>query len=226
MTTRFVCLGNSFKEGGRCLAGILLDVNNNPILEFGKPQWIRPTCNTLHGEVPNCFALSYHLLDILEINNATPAPNHYQSENVHFDEMGIQRVGTFDKNRLKSLCEDRRYIFKTRYPSLSEDVIQELTYSLMLIKPTQFEVVERVYEDREAPQQRMVFSYNNFTYDFSITDPVFLRNYQANHDYLDDIQEVLLSLSVSVKYPPTERYYKLVAGVIIMETKPIDVLVN
>ena len=226
MTTRFVCLGNSFKEGGRCLAGILLDVKNNPILEFGKPQWIRPTCNNQHGVVPNCIALPYHLLDILEINNTTPAPNHYQSENVHFDEMGIQKVGTFEKSRLKSLCEDRRYIFKTRYPSLSEDVIKELTYSLMLIKPTQFDVIEKVYEDREGSQLRMVFSYNHFTYDFSITDPVFLRNYHSNHEYIDDIHEVLLSLSVSVKYPPTDRYYKLVAGVIIMETSSIDVLMN
>jgi len=226
MTTRFVCLGNSFKEGGRCLAGILLDVKNNPILEFGKPQWIRPTYNNQHGVVPNYIALPYHLLDILEINNTTPAPNHYQSENVHFDEKGIQKVGTFEKSRLKSLCEDRRYIFKTRYPSLSEDVIQELTYSLMLIKPTQFEVVEKVYEDREGSQLRMVFNYNNFTYDFSITDPVFLRHYHSNHDYLDDVKEVLLSLSVSVKYPPTDRYYKLVAGVIIMEMKSTDVLIN
>ena len=226
MTTRFVCLGNSFKEGGRCLAGILLDVNNNPILEFGKPQWIRPTCNTAHGELPNCIAHPFQLLDILEINNTSPAPNHYQSENVHFDEMGIQKVGTFEKRRLNSLCEDRRYIFKTRYPSLSEEVIQELSYSLMLIKPIEFEVVERVYEDREAPQQRMVFSYNNLTYDFSITDPVFLRHYQANPEFVDDIQEVLLSLSVSVKFPPTNRYYKLVAGVIIMEMKAMDVLMN
>ena len=216
MDTRFVCLGNSFKEGGRCLAGIILDKNNNPILEFGKPMWIRPTCSTLHGEVPNHIALPFQLLDILEINNTAPSPHHYQSENVHFDEKGLHKVGTFEKNRLNRLCEDRRYIFKTRYPSLSEDVIEELKYSLMLIKPTQFEIIEKVYEDRAAPQQRMVFSYNNFIYDFSITDPVFLRQYQVNPDFVEDIHDVLLSLSVSVKFPPTNRYYKLVAGVVVM----------
>ncbi|HEY3371643.1 MAG TPA: hypothetical protein VGK10_12380 [Prolixibacteraceae bacterium] len=219
MATRFVCLGNSYKEGGRCLAGIKVDVNNNPILEFGKPQWIRPTLNTPHGELPNHLALPYHLLDILEINDTRPSPHHYQSENVYFNEKSIHQVGTFEKNRLNSLCEDRKYIFKTRYPSLSEEVIQELTYSLMLVKPRQFEVIEKVYEDRPTPQQRMVFSYNGFTYDFSITDPVFLHQYQMNHDCVEDIQDVLLSLSVSVKFPPTNRYYKLVAGVIIMAYK-------
>jgi hypothetical protein len=40
MPTRFVCLANSFKEGGRCLAGIELDNNNNPIIENGHPKWI------------------------------------------------------------------------------------------------------------------------------------------------------------------------------------------
>ncbi len=64
------------------------------------------------------------------------------------------------------------------------------------------------------PQQRLVFAYNGFQYDFSITDPVFLRNYQKNSDFLEDIDEVLLSLSVSVKFPATDRYYKLVAGII------------
>lgn len=219
MATRFVCLGNSFKEGGRCLAGILLDGNNNPILEFGKPQWVRPICNTLHGEIPNHLALPFKLLDILEINETRPSPHHYQSENVLFNEKSILKVGTFEKNRLNSLCEDRRYIFKTRYPSLSEEVIRELKYSLMLVKPKEFEVVEKVFEDRAAPQHRMVFRYNNFNYDFSITDPVFLRNYHVNHDFVEDIQDVILSLSVSVKFSPTNRYYKLVAGVIIMENK-------
>lgn len=226
MATRFVCLGNSYKEGGRCLAGILLDLNNNPILEFGKPQWIRPTCNTMHGVIPNHIALPFELLDILEIKEIQPSPHHYQSENVLFNENNILKVGTFEKSRLNSLCEDKRYIFKTRYPSLSEDVIQELNYSLMLVRPKQFEVIEKVYEDRAGSQLRMVFSYNNFTYDFSITDPVFLRQYYANPEFVEGIKEVLLSLSVSVKYPTTERYYKLVAGVIIMEMNSIDVVMN
>jgi hypothetical protein len=43
---RFVCLANSFKEGGRCVAGIVLDSNNNP--ENGNVHWIRPVANLLH----------------------------------------------------------------------------------------------------------------------------------------------------------------------------------
>lgn len=43
---RFVCLANSFKERGRCVAGIVLDENNNPT-----NTWIRPVSNSLHGEL-------------------------------------------------------------------------------------------------------------------------------------------------------------------------------
>lgn len=217
MSHRFVCLGNSFKEGGRCIAGILLDDNNNPIIENRKPKWIRPICKTPHGEVPNSIAVPFHLLDILEISIITLHPDLYQSENVYFDETTIKKIGVFEKNKLNNICEDRKYIFKTRYPSLSEEAIQELDYSLMLVKPDSFEVVERVYDERTNPQQRMIFSYNGFAYDFSITDPVFLRQFQANPEFIEGIHNVILSLSVGVKYPANNRYYKLVAGVIALD---------
>lgn len=52
MIARFVCLANSYKEGGMCLAGFELDVNNNPILINNHPKWLRPICKTNHGEIP------------------------------------------------------------------------------------------------------------------------------------------------------------------------------
>ena len=52
MPTKFICLANSFKEGGRCIAGIELDANNIPVIIDNRPKWIRPVCNTEHGEVP------------------------------------------------------------------------------------------------------------------------------------------------------------------------------
>jgi hypothetical protein len=215
MPTRFVCLANSFKEGGRCLAGIEVDNNNNPKIENGHPKWIRPICDTPHGEVPNHIAEPFQILDIIEIDVTGNHPENYQSENVLFNVNSIQRIGTFNKNQLNNLCKNRKYIFSTRYPSLSEEVIKKLTYSLMLIKPEKFEVVEKIFEDRpDNPQLRLIFLYNGFLYDFSITDPVFLRKYQQNPDFMENIEDVFLCLSVGVKFPKTNRYYKLVAGII------------
>lgn len=35
MQIQFVCLANSYKEGGRCVAGILLE-NGNPVMQNEK----------------------------------------------------------------------------------------------------------------------------------------------------------------------------------------------
>jgi hypothetical protein len=216
MITKFICLANSFKEGGRCLAGIELDANNNPVLVKHRPKWIRPVCNTEHGEVPNHIAEPFQILDVIELDVTEKKPENYQSENVLFNVNSIHRKGTFDKKQLDNLCDDNKYIFATRYDSLSEEVIIKLNHSLLLIKTNTFEVIEKPNEQYpNRPKHRFVFTYNEFKYDFSITDPVFLRKYQQNPDFMEDIDEVVLSLSVGVKFLKTNRYYKLVAGIII-----------
>ena len=92
---KIVVLANSFKEGGRCLAGVELDNNNNPIFVNNRPKWIRPICNTAHCEVPNEIALPYQILDIIEINNIIVKPDFYQTENVF---LGHNRLSIIDIN--------------------------------------------------------------------------------------------------------------------------------
>jgi hypothetical protein len=84
MPTRIICLANSFKEGGRCLAGIDLDNNNQPVYENGRPKWIRPVCNTPHGEIPNHWVQLFQLLNIVEFEATESKAEGYQSENVAF----------------------------------------------------------------------------------------------------------------------------------------------
>ena len=58
MCTRFVCLANSYKEGGRCIAGIELDENDEPIMVDGHPKWIRPVSESRFGELDNLLVES------------------------------------------------------------------------------------------------------------------------------------------------------------------------
>lgn len=214
MQTRFVCLANSFKEGGRCLAGIELDNNNNPKLENGHPIWIRPICKTPHGEVPNHFTVHLHVLDIIEIDvTGYPEKKDYQSENVFFNENSIKVIGRFDFNTLPQLCDNRTLVFGNKGKAVSEEKIGSLTHSLVLIQTNQFEVIEKTYEDTPNKHQlRLVFSYNGIRYDFPVTDPVFLHNYQRNPDILEGCEELLLCLSLGVAWQ--NWYYKLVAAII------------
>ena len=220
MPTRLVCLANSFKEGGRCLAGIELDNQNDPIIINGRPKWIRPICNTPHGEIPNHITEPFQILDVLQINNIQAKPEGYQSENVLFDTRSLKKIGLFKKEELQKLCEDTKYVFATSYASLSEEVILKLNHSLLLIKTSVFKVIEKPNEHfPDKPKYRLVFSFNELTYDLSITDPSFLMKYQKNPDILESVDEVLLSLSLGIKFLATNRYYKLVAGVIIINEK-------
>lgn len=212
MPTRLVCLANSFKEGGRCLAGIELDNQNNPVIINGRPGWIRPICNTLHGEIPTHLVSHLNMLDIIEID-VTGNPNtDYQSENALFRENSIRHIGTFEKGNLNSLCENPLTIFNNRGNAVAQDVIGKLTRSLILINTNNFEVTERTYEDTQKKQTRLIFTHRMNQYNFPITDPVFLHHYQADPDFIEDITGLFLCLSLGVVWQ--NWYYKLVAGII------------
>jgi hypothetical protein len=221
MPVRFVCLANSYKEGGRCIAGIVIDNNDKPVFEKGRRKWVRPICHTPHGEVPAQLVPHIKILDIIEIEvTGYTEEKSYQSENVFFNEGSIRVTGAYPVHKLDALCEDKKYVFGTRYPSVNDEVISELNYSLLFIRTSQFEVIEKTFEDSPGKIKiRLVFSYNEIRYDFSVTDPVFIHQYQKNQEFLENFTQLYLTLSLGVKWPATNRYYKLVAGVINSEGK-------
>ena len=197
---RIICLANSFKEGGRCLAGIQLDQNNVPILENNRPKWIRPICNTEHGQVPNHLCQHIAIRDIVEFDNAAVNGDGYQSENTTFNENSLNVVGAYHGN-LDHLCDNdhKTIIFGNRGAAVSQDTIDRANYSLMLIRLEEFEISERKYEDREYSQVRIVFRYNGNRYDLPITDPTFLHRYGNNAEILEGVDNILLSLSLGVE---------------------------
>ncbi len=215
MVTRFVCLANSLKEGGRCLAGIELNSNNHPEKVSSSPKWIRPICEAGHGEVPTHLVSHIKILDIIEIDITGRSEEiNYQSENVFFNEDSIKVVGTFDLTQLEQLCDKKPLVFGNRGKAISSEAIGGLTYSLMLIKTSSFEVIQKKYEDKPNKlQSRLVFTYNGHQYDLPITDPVFLHNYQSNPDFLDVESAIFVILSLGIEW--SDWYYKLVAGIIL-----------
>jgi len=194
------------------LAGIELDNQNNPVVINGRPKWIRPICKTPHGEIPTYLVSHLNILDIIEID-VTGNPNtDYQSENALFREKSIHHIGTFKRNNLNALCENPLTIFNNRGNAVPQDAIGNLTRSLILITINNFEVTERTYEDTQKKQTRLVFTHGMNQYNFPITDPVFLHHYQSNPDFIDDVSELFLCLSLGVVWQ--DWYYKLVAGII------------
>lgn len=218
MKARFICLANSIKLGGRCLGGIELDLNNNPLVVNGHPKGLRPICcNTPHGELPTHLVSHINILDIIEIEIINQSnENNHQSENVIFKENSLNVIGRYEINELDKLCDNRNIIFGNKGKALSSEAIANLSYSLMVIKVTKFEVFEKTYDNNpEKPQIRLLFSYNQTLYDFPITDPVFLHRYKSNPNILDEYAKLYISLSLGVNY--NDWYYKLVAGIILSD---------
>jgi len=226
MKTRFLCLANSFKEGGRCLSGMKLDDQNKPVLVNGYPKWVRPICKTEHEEVPTNLVSHITVLDIVEIDiTSIPESLGYQSENVYFDVNNINVLGKFDCTKLSELCCNRKYILGNKGKAVSQEYIEKMDFSLMLIKTNKFEVIEKSYDDNPSkPQYRLVFEYNNFKYDLPITDPIFLYKYPKDHNLLNDYGDIFLSLSLGVNWK--DWYYKLVAAIICGKIKEEDDIID
>jgi hypothetical protein len=210
----FVCLANSYKEGGRCIAGIELDDNYEPIFDNGNPKWVRPVCDTtLHGEIPTSLVSNVNILDIIEIEALGYQDlDSYQYENVLFDTKSLDIIGQYDKSDLNTLYDTRHFIFGNSKKALSEVEINEQNHSLMFIKVTVFKVYERIYEDTLKPQIRMKFIYFGMQYDLPVTDPVFLKRYQSNPDFIKAYSHLDMTLSIGIKHEGW--YYKLIAAII------------
>src|ERR1700733_6185240 len=113
--SRFICLANSFKISGRCLAGIELDKQNNPKIISGGPKWIRPISETQHGEVSEHLVSDIDLLDIVELEiTGSPMETGYQSENVYFRQTSIKRIGNLEMDLLDELCSQELLLFENK----------------------------------------------------------------------------------------------------------------
>jgi hypothetical protein len=214
MLVRFVCLANSYKEGGRCVAGIMLDDFNNPVIKNDLPTWIRPVSSTGHGEIHKDLVSHIHLLDIIEIEISEYVGAGFQVENAIFLEKSVQIIGAFDIPRLNSLCEKRSLLFGSTAKAINIKYINRLDHSLTLVRTTDFKVLDNPSDDNPARKKiRLSFTYNNNEYNLPVTDPVFLHDYQNDANFMDGIEEVYLTLSVGVVFE--EWHHKLVAGIII-----------
>jgi hypothetical protein len=213
METHIICFANSLKEGGRCIAGIELNTQGYPVFIQGRPKWVRPVCHTEHGEIPEWMAVPYNLLDILILDVLENKPEGYQSENVTFTQNSIRSGGTFDQADLLPLCDTKEMIFGNKGKAVSEEAIENLDHSLMLIRAEQFEAVKKVNELRSGKSQlRMKFTYCGEEYNLPITDPVFRDRYSENPKILMDRACVYLCVSLGIQWEGW--HYKLVAGVI------------
>lgn len=219
MRKLFVCLANSRKYSGRCIAGIELCRRPDGLLKMVEtpdhtPQWIRPVSQSEFGELSSDWVRHIRLGDLIEIDTAQKPMNHgYQAENVHFDANSLKIVEHLDltNDRLQRLSlEDNKPLFCNHNNSVSIQNIDMVSRSLQFIKVKKATLRWRE-ESGMRPQERLVFRYNDSEYDLPLTDIEFVEKYMNDNTILVKANEVYLTVSLSL--PHDGRLYKLAAGV-------------
>lgn len=218
MEKYFICLANSYKHGGRCIAGIEVVPQSDGSLgivrhDDGRPRWIRPVSMSANGEIPNHLAESFKIFSLVKLTDVEPCPDNAHTEDVHCTRMEICPFELSPtKDFLNQLIDTQhKAVFYFRGKSIPTTIIDRLDYSLMLIHPDN--ACAYCDEGRENSKYRMKFTYNGSNYDFPITDPVFLEQFKKSPDSYADLEGVYLVLSLGIAFEGF--HYKLVATVLI-----------
>lgn len=217
----FICLANSYKRGGRCIAGVEIALKDDGKWKMirnhdGNPQWIRPIANTPYGEIPNHLALGIKPLTIVKLCDVQPCPHNAHTEDVFFSQMNCYKDDFPIINEVLNLLVDPNHqaIFHNRGRAISTQMITGLNYSLMLIHPENIQTY--IDETREKSKYRMSFTYFGTNYDFPITDPLFLDRMRETPQLYSQIDNAYLTLSLGMEFEGW--HHKLVAGVILPKT--------
>lgn len=221
-----LCLANSRKYQGRCIAGKELAGDQ-------AGPWIRPVSDRPLEELARserCYWLGREprLLDLIEINLEGPSPSAqpFQSENHRI----APRSRFRKKGRKKwkhlapfldsppSLWRNGSSSYYGRNDRVSLSSASALRHSLYLIQPRKLtlEVVDEGSKFNATRRRlRARFRYRSIEYRFSVTDPVTERAFRRREPGAYPISDAYLC--VSLGEPHTDGFcYKLVAGVIAM----------
>lgn len=161
-----LCLANSRKLGGKCVAGI----------DLATKKWIRPVNaggGALSGsDIRFSDSLIPKPLDIVKIPILRPEPLYYQPENwVINHEYYWSKIGNADISNLKEYLDDDRYILFNEYDALDADVISRkpINKSLVLIRVNPV-IFRKTFNTSGRPQIRAIFNYKDNNYNLVVTD--------------------------------------------------------
>ena len=222
---RIVCLANSRKPDGRCVAGKLYAQG-----KFG--AWLRPISIRDGEELSEqerqiSKDIEPALLDILEFTISKHKPSAHQPENYTINpQYRFKKVGRVPAEALTRVVDKPTNLWIMGYQSktfgkndlVPPNRISEVSNSLYLINPHTFTI--QVVQGTYSLQVRGQFSYLGAEYNLRITDPIVEEKFIPKGAGEYKIDDVLLTISLAEKLftvasnPSSSGYYKLIAGVI------------
>lgn len=222
MKKYFICLANSNKKSGRCVAGVEVEYfeENNKyklITKDSFPIWIRPVSDTEAGELSLAIAGRIRILDIVQIELTTGNQDGYQSENFCFKPDSIKvisRIVLKDASLDVITDHSRENLFGNYGSNVSPVEIEQIRYSLVFIKVVNPVGYYKFNAFTGGNQLRIKFSYKEHYYDLPATDPVFIGKYYIDNSIFEKTTHIYFAISLGVIF--NDAYYKLVAGVVMI----------
>jgi hypothetical protein len=218
---RILCLANSRKLSGRCVAGREI-INGQP------GAWIRPISAREHQEVSE-HERQYedgsdpNVLDVIDVPLTEPRPHHFQQENWLLDPnfywLKVERCNWAGLQGFLDPADTLWINHQNSYNGLNDRVVldqaEKLRSSLRLIRVDRLVVkVFRPGESFNNPKRRVQgqFAHAGVQHWLWITDPIYERRYLAQPDGMHNLGESCLTISLG---EPHEGFcYKLIAAII------------
>lgn len=221
---RIVCLANSFKIGGACIAGREI-LSNGSYGGWIRPVSARPTAEVsfLESRYPDNTVPK--LLDIVDIPMVKAVPHNHQTENHEIDptKRWVKR-GEFPWASLSALAEHPTSLWinsdstsNGTFNCMSDAEAASLNTSLVLLKKQSFtvEVGSKTWEGRTTKTYRGNFKYKGTPYSFSLTDPVATNVFASKDEGEYPFTDVYICVSLTEPWKKdNNRCHKLVASLI------------
>jgi len=223
MNSTFVCLANSRKNSGRCIAG----------KEIGSSHWIRPVSNRITEEISE-IEMRYEngiipkLLDIVKFEIIEKKPNRFQVENYLLDPKYYwTKTGEFEPSRLGELCDDSSKMWPnlvSSYQGINDrapsSICDQYAHSLVLLELEESKIIVRTEgAEFNNPKRKVRFQFaiNTKVYLLPVTDPEIERSYLAkpNNEYIINGTHYA---TISMGLPHSDAFcYIFAAGIICDE---------
>lgn len=233
-----VVLAKSYKPGGRCIAGRLVEYTGDKTVKVGR--WVRPVANdnTGHGALTNQMYLyedgtEVRVLDIVEIPILRHFPIAGQPENYVIDDSKKwKKISTLKADCIPNISENIADVWndpdaESHTVTANYDQNGLISQSLCLVKPSNLLItLSNEFNDYEQCYRKKIvasFSYLGVNYDnISVTCPStrrILTNQYPNEGQepvtmpLRNGDDYVLCMSLSPRFGYGDHHYKLVATV-------------
>jgi len=221
-TKTILCLANSRKPGGHCVAG-------REVVQQGFDAWVRPVSSRATREVSDDDERYRdgslpHLLDLIEIDFEIAVPDRHQQENHQIDDKHYwKRCGIASWADIPGLVEDvsgELWLNGSSSTYGENDRVQEanldrFTRSLYLVEPDDLALIvaeEGAQFGDPRRRVRAAFRLSGHSYTLGVTDLPIEQEYLAKPNGRYRIKGALVCVSLGEVFHGYA--YKLAAGII------------